>query len=322
MRAQLKRAGPQLGMGGASKHKASRQNALEMMCQAAEAEYTTSIPVGDLRQPVKLEARVANQKTGEVCIIFCHALPPAGNMYIPEIGYLQAQLALQGYVTVRFNLRGVGLSEGNTFLRSATREMDDVRDVARWVRAHRAHFKLPKLRACWLVGISYGSVIASAAAHYPEFDGYVAVAYPRNYLWYCTTFDSHNFQQLAKSHKPKLFVWGDTDVFAGKDAMQLFFAELPQPKQSVTCVELDGMLGHYFRSKTNLSTLHDAVAQFLQDQGEKGLPRLAPTSPPPESAPNPLPATNKLAELRHEDAALTEKAHDAKQKKKHRFGFF
>ncbi|KAJ8614259.1 hypothetical protein CTAYLR_001118 [Chrysophaeum taylorii] len=246
-------------------------NALEMLCKAAEAEYATTIPVGE--EKVKLEARIANQRESDVAVVFCAALPPAGNMYIPEIGFLQAQLARAGYVTVRFNFRGVGGSEGNKYLRSARQEMEDVRDVARWLRAHRNYFKLPPLRATWIVGISYGSVIGSAAAHFPEFDGYVAIAYPSNYLWYCTGFDSRQFWNHAKTAKPKLFVWGETDVFSGKNAMESCFAELPEPKFSATFSELDSFLGHYFRSKRNLNALFAAVHNFLKGRGEKGVPR-------------------------------------------------
>lgn len=243
------------------KKKTKELTDLELMCQAREQELGTQIPVGT---NVKLEARIANQATGDVAVIFCPALPPAGNMYIPEIGYLQAKLAREGYVTVRINFRGVGTSD-STYFRSARREMEDVRDVARWLQAQRRHFNLPELRSIWIVGVSYGSVIGSAAAHFPEFAGYVAVAYPVNYVWYCTTFDSSTFVDLAKSQKPKLFVWGETDVFAGKSAMDAAFADLPEPKSKHVLTELDPLLGHYFRSKQHLDALVTAVQGFLRE---------------------------------------------------------
>jgi len=243
---------------------------LELLVRAREQEFATTIPVG--QPPVKLEARLANQRSGSVAVVFCPALPPAGTMYIPEIAYLQAKLAQEGFVTVRFNFRGVGGSErggSSSFFRSAAREMEDVRDVARWLAAHRAHFKLPRLERCFVVGVSYGSVIAAAAAHFQEFDGYVAVAYPVNYLWYCTSFDSAKFFELAKSAKPKLFVWGNTDVFAGKLAMDQCFDALPEPKRKCGLDELDSFLGHYFRSKANLDALFHAVHRFLRDESPK-----------------------------------------------------
>lgn len=71
---------------------------------------------------VKLEARIANQTRGGIAIVFCAPLPPAGNMYVPEIGALQARLVAEGYCTVRFNFRGVGSSEGNAYGRDTWRE--------------------------------------------------------------------------------------------------------------------------------------------------------------------------------------------------------
>lgn len=249
-----------------------KKKGVDRLVAAADSEFATTIPVGP--EKYKLEARLANPKSGDVAIIFCPALPPAGNMYIPEVGVLQARLAKDGYVTVRFNYRGVGSSEGDTYFRSAHREMEDVREIAKWLAAHRAHFKLPRLRACWLVGVSYGSVIASAAAHYDEFDGYVAVAYPYSYLWYCTGFDSKTFYDLAaQSKKPKLFVWGETDVFAGKGAMDKCWQGVREPKSNLVLPQLDSMLGHYFRSKGNLDALYSAITAFLADiPDRKGLP--------------------------------------------------
>ena len=100
---------------------------LDLLCKMAEREAEHMIPVKD---GTKLEARCANLKRGTVAVVMCPPLPPNGNCYVPEIGVLQARLALEGYCTVRFNFRGVGASEGNTYFRSTARECEDVRDVA------------------------------------------------------------------------------------------------------------------------------------------------------------------------------------------------
>ena len=121
---------------------------LEEMRNGPRGVTVTAPPVG-----IALESRIANVKRGEVAVIMCPALPPAGNMYIPEIAVLQAKLMVEGasstprdameaerrgfvrspgYVTVRFNFRGVGGSQGNTYFRSTKRECEDVRCIARW----------------------------------------------------------------------------------------------------------------------------------------------------------------------------------------------
>jgi hypothetical protein len=87
-------------------------------------------------------------------------------------------------------------------------------------------------------------VIGSAAAGaYDEFAGYAAVAYPASYLWYCTSFDSARYSQMARSTKPKLYVWGKTDVFAGDAAMEKLYDSLPEPRQKLVLEQLDDTLG-------------------------------------------------------------------------------
>ncbi|KAJ1456778.1 Alpha/Beta hydrolase protein [Pelagophyceae sp. CCMP2097] len=284
-----------------------REMNLNLLCKAALHEKEIRIPMDD---GVRLEARVANVKRGLHAVVLCPALPPAGNMYIPEVGVLQARLMLQGYCTVRFNFRGVGASEGNKYMRSTQRECDDVRQVARWLKAQRSKAKLPALKSIWVVGVSYGSVIGAAAAGSSvEFDGYVAVAYPVAYLWYCTGFDSAKFLCMAKCSKPKLFVWGKTDVFSGDAAMQKCFSEMPEPKEKVVLEALDDLLGHYFRSKANLDALSEACLAFFAKN-------LKP-EPEPQEAP--------LAQSPSSDSALLEQAPSPaaeRPKKKKLFGFF
>ena len=299
--------------GAAPRSAKEEKSVTEFLCAAREREHATTIAVGS---GVKLEARVMNVRS-DVAVIFCPALPPGGNMYIPEIGYLQGKLGKRGYATVRFNFRGVGSSEGDVYFRSAQREMEDVRDVARWLLAHRKHFQLPPLRSCWLVGVSYGSVIASAAAAFDEFDGYVAVAYPANYLWYCTSFDSKKFSNLAKSEKPKLYIWGNTDVFAGKSVMDQTFEALPEPKTKFVVDELDSFLGHYFRSKAHLDQLDNTVKHFLEthDIGRIRQVDGPPNGPKDEKKePLPTPVAEEIPPPVHHQAI--------KEKKGTTFGFF
>mmetsp|Transcript_4236 Transcript_4236/g.5973 ORF Transcript_4236/g.5973 Transcript_4236/m.5973 type:complete len:264 (+) Transcript_4236:64-855(+) len=253
--------------GKKEEHSAPNENSLSVnfICDAAEKEYVCKIPVGGKGEKINLEARIANQSSGDIAIIFLHALPPSGNMYIPEIALLQARLASEGYVTIRFNFRGVGLSDGRTYFRSAQQDVDDARDVTRWVSAHRKHYGLSPFRKCYIIGVSYGSVIAAAAAgSYDEFDGYIAIAYPLQYLWFCTSFDSARFHRLANTTKRKLLVWGETDVFAGRDAMASFYHALPEPKKKIVLSQLDSILGHYFRSKEHLDCLSTAVLDWLK----------------------------------------------------------
>ena len=256
---------------------------VDLLCKMAEKELDVRIPVKD---GTKLEARTANLKGGSVAVVMCPPLPPNGNCYVPEIGVTQAKLALAGYCTVRFNFRGVGASEGATYFRSPLRECEDVRDVARWLHASRKHHGLPPLESVWILGVSYGSAIGAAAAGlFDEFAGYVAVSYPASYLWYCCNLQGETYLNHARCAKPKLFLWGDVDVFAGKKVMRDVYASMPEPKEKASVATLDATLGHYFRSKEHLKFLNDKTLAWFK----KHAPTLPPrTLEPPPSPPKPF----------------------------------
>jgi alpha/beta superfamily hydrolase len=62
-----------------------------------------------------------------------------------------------------------------------------------------------------LIGYSYGSVIASAAAgEVPEVVAYAAISYPFTFAWALTLFQSGAFWAQAQTDKPKLFIMGNT----------------------------------------------------------------------------------------------------------------
>ncbi|KAH8058715.1 C2 domain-containing protein [Aureococcus anophagefferens] len=133
------------------------------------------------------------------------------------------------------NLKGGSVAVGATYFRSPLRECEDVRDVARWLHASRKHHGLPPLESVWILGVSYGSAIGAAAAGlFDEFAGYVAVSYPASYLWYCCNLQGETYLNHARCAKPKLFLWGDVDVFAGKKVMRDVYASMPEPKEKAS----------------------------------------------------------------------------------------
>ena len=78
----------------APKPKKDRKLNVDLLCKMAGKETERFIPVKD---GTKLEARTANIK-GAIAVVLCPPLPPNGNCYVPEIGALQAKLALAGGV--------------------------------------------------------------------------------------------------------------------------------------------------------------------------------------------------------------------------------
>ena len=270
----------------APKPKKDRKLNVDLLCKMAGKETEREVPLPD---GTKLEARTANLRRAKVAVLLCPPLPPNGNCYAPEVGCLQAALALDGYCTVRFNFRGVGKSTGSTYFRSPQRECDDVRDVCRWLHAYRKHLGEEPLQSVWVAGVSYGSCIGSAAAGlYDEFSGYVAVSYPASYLWYCCNLQGDTFLEYARTPKPKLFLSGDVDVFAGKKATEDVVKSMPAPVYHVSCPTLDSTLGHYFRRHEDLEVLRrEALAFFRKHAPTPGLdgdPKARPpTKPRPKS---------------------------------------
>ena len=94
---------------------------------------------------------------------------------------------------------------------------------------------------------------SAAAGAYDEFAGYAAVAYPVSYLWYCTSFDSSTYQEMARAPKPKLYVWGKTDVFAGDSAMVKLYDALPERREKLVLDDLDSVLGCVRNPATKLA---------------------------------------------------------------------
>ena len=130
-----------------AKPKKERRLNVDLLCKMAGKETEREVPLPD---GTKLEARTANLRRAKVAILLCPPLPPNGNCYAPEVGCLQAALALDGYCTVRFNFRGVGKSTGSTYFRSPQRECEDVRDICRWLHAYRKHLKEEPLQSVWV----------------------------------------------------------------------------------------------------------------------------------------------------------------------------
>ena len=156
--------------------------------------------------------------------------------------------------------------------------------VARWLHASRKHHGLAPLESIWIVGVSYGAAIGSAAAGlFDEFSGYVAVSYPASYLWYCCNLQGETYLGHARTPKPKLFLWGDVDVFAGKKVMETVFASMPHPKDYNAVPTLDATLGHYFRSKDHLEFLTKNTLNWLKHHAPTLPPRPPSCSTPPSA---------------------------------------
>ena len=174
--------------------------------------------------------------------VVCHADPAQGGvMHFKTVFRAAKALQERGLAALRFNFRGVGLSEG--VHDKGRGEVDDAR--AAIDEAQRRFPTLPLV----LGGFSFGSVVSARLASVDTRIGALFVlGFPAARVE-DTTF-------LSAVGAPRLFVQGERDVFGGGDAMRRLVDPLPPPRSLVIVPDAD----HFFTGK--LDALHAAVARW------------------------------------------------------------
>jgi alpha/beta superfamily hydrolase len=198
---------------------------LESMSEARTVEHPGSFPDGHgeflLRGPAgALECATDVPEPGEArsaTIIICHPHP--------EHGGTMRELGLR---TVRFNFRGVSLSEGS--FDDGYGETDDLFAVAEWVRRTRPDDSL------WLAGFSFGSYITMRAALNLDVGQLISIAPP---------VDRYAFDSLHHPECPWLVIHGDEDELTGVDRVNSWVSELKPPPDLVVMKGAD----HFFHRR-------------------------------------------------------------------------
>ncbi|HAL69521.1 MAG TPA: alpha/beta hydrolase [Pseudomonas sp.] len=111
-----------------------------------------------------LEALYLDVADARGAVLICHPNPvQGGTMLNKVVSTLQRSARDAGYVTLRFNYRGVGQSAGSHDMGQG--EVADAQAAAAWLRA--AHPGLPLV----LMGFSFGGFVATALAGRLEAEG-------------------------------------------------------------------------------------------------------------------------------------------------------
>jgi hypothetical protein len=178
--------------------------------------------------------------------VFAHPLPIEGGTMHTKAVYQGAKaLARTGVVTLRFNFRGVGRSEG---------AWDEGRGETEDFRAALDEMsnRYPNL-PLWSAGFSFGSWIAlEQGAADDRVKVLIGIAPPVEGRGY-------EFPLTLASTKPKFFVQGERDEICPLAAMRRFYARLHEPKELVV---IDGA-SHLFEGKTR--EVGDAIEDLLGD---------------------------------------------------------
>jgi alpha/beta superfamily hydrolase len=177
--------------------------------------------------------------------IVCHPHPLFGGTMHNKVVYRIAKAFHEaGFAVLRFNFRGVGLSEGTHD--EGRGEGDDIIAAMAFMDERFPGAKL------WLSGFSFGSaVMIRVACRNPGAAGLVAVGFP---------VSKYEFQDLAGCCLPKLFVQGSLDQFGPVDQLERVFSALPEPKQLVVVEGAD----HFFEG--HLDELGDAIGRFVDSR--------------------------------------------------------
>ena len=181
--------------------------------------------------------------------VICHPHPAhRGSMHSKVVHTIYRVLEDRGHATLRFNFRGVGLSEG------AYAGWDEaVGDVA--AAAAEARLRSGR-RTLWLAGFSFGSYVgAKWALADGEVDRYVGLGMPVS-----RNIDGRTFEFLDRPPAPMLIVQGDRDQYGDRGGILALAARLR--KSGRVTVRFVENADHFFTGR--LAALADALRDGLE----------------------------------------------------------
>jgi len=158
-----------------------------------------------------------NREPREAALV-CHPHPQHGGTMHNKVVYRMARgLRRAGAVVLRFNYRGVNLSEGE--YDQGIGEIEDTRAALDLLRE-----RYPSLPFS-LAGFSFGSriVLKLGCEIEPNPSRVIAVGFPASY----------QSERLGDCRCPRTFIQSTHDQFGPVPAMEAYFATLPEPKKLV-----------------------------------------------------------------------------------------
>ena len=188
----------------------------------------------------QLEALLEEPEEGEPreAALVCHPHPLHGGTMHNKVVYRLARgLRRTGSVVLRFNFRGVNMSEGTHA--GGVGEIDDARAALAWLRE-----RYPDLPHT-LAGFSFGSrVILRLGCPSADASRLIAVGYPTSY---------RDSEVLASCTSSKIFIQSTKDQYGPRADIEALVATLPDPKRLIFVEAED----HFFAGA--LDKFEDAV---------------------------------------------------------------
>lgn len=176
--------------------------------------------------------------------IICHPHPLyGGTMNNKVVTTLARTFQEMGLKTLRFNFRGVGLSEGQHD--EGKGEIKDVLKLANWVKA------LAPEDTLWLAGFSFGAYVATMAA---------TILKPQQLICIAPQVSRFLSEPLFEVTCPWILVQGEKDEVVSPEEVFAWVETLDTPPQVIRFPEA----GHFFHGQ--LGELRQKIQEVLASQ--------------------------------------------------------
>jgi len=196
----------------------------------------------------RLEGRYHQSKQTDAPIaIILHPHPlHGGNMNNRIIYTMYNAFVEREFSVLRFNFRGVGLSQGT--YDSGIGELSDAAYAFDWLQQLNKNS-----RFCWIGGYSFGALISmQLMMRRPEIEGFISVSPPAN---------TEDFSFLAPCPSSGLISHGDADDLVPVEAASKLASKLGTQKNIE--IEFASIKGadHFYKNKIDL--LNKEICQYL-----------------------------------------------------------
>ncbi|MCP1520421.1 alpha/beta superfamily hydrolase [Pseudomonas migulae] len=196
----------------------------------------------------QLEALYLDIEQPRGIALICHPNPvQGGTMLNKVVSTLQRTARDAGLITLRFNYRGVGASEGSHDM--GTGEVDDAQAAAEWLRAK--HPDLPLT----LFGFSFGGFVAASLGGRLEAKGEQL----KHLFMVAAAVTRLNGYDLLPVNCPLTLIQPETDEVIDPQAVYDWSEKLDRPHELLKVAEC----GHFFHGK--LTDLKDLILPRLSN---------------------------------------------------------
>jgi alpha/beta superfamily hydrolase len=163
-------------------------------------------------------------------VVVCHPHPLFGGTMHNKVVFQTAKaFHRRGAPVLRFNFRGVGLSEG--VYDRGNGERDDARTAIDYLAKEFPH------AAILVAGFSFGSLVGlRVGSEDSRVSKLIGLGIPVN---------NSDVSFLTASAKPKLIIQGGNDQYGSREKIEAVFATMAEPKRLVIVEDAD----HFFTGK-------------------------------------------------------------------------